>query len=251
MQPVSDPLAFIAQIRFAHLQPTDPCPDPAQDACTEIANTCLPDTADIDCQRLSELCQIPRMSTFALGALIQRIVATLPAGQCFLNIGVWHGFTFLAGLNPAHWCLGVDCFNDMYHCNARGEPVLFCRGAEVRDAFYRRFERWRDPRYHHFFELDFRAYLARHRRPIGFYLYDGDHSYRSQLDALLLAEPYLAAGAYILIDDTNAPEVRQSVTDFLALRPGQYQVKMDFTTCANRHPTWWNGVILLQKTGGF
>jgi hypothetical protein len=54
------------------------------------------------------------MSTFAIGAMINEGVARMPDGCCFLNIGVWHGFTFLAGLvnNPHKRCIGVDNFSE-------------------------------------------------------------------------------------------------------------------------------------------
>ena len=38
------------------------------------------------------------MSTFAIGAIINRAVRQLPGGQAYLNVGVWNGFTLLAGM---------------------------------------------------------------------------------------------------------------------------------------------------------
>ena len=47
---------------------------------------------------LHKICRIPKMSTFTLGALINRGVSQMPDSEAFVNIGVWHGFTFLCGM---------------------------------------------------------------------------------------------------------------------------------------------------------
>src|SRR2546421_7561046 len=48
------------------------------------------------------ICGIPRMSTFAVGAMINHAVSRMPAGQAYLNVGVYAGFSLLAGMveNP-------------------------------------------------------------------------------------------------------------------------------------------------------
>lgn len=51
---------------------------------------------------LNDLCKVPKMSSFAMGAIIHRGVSLMPKDQAFVNVGVWHGFTFLCGMinNP-------------------------------------------------------------------------------------------------------------------------------------------------------
>ena len=56
-------------------------------------------------------------------------------------------------------------------------------------------------------------------KKIGIYFIDGPHDYRSQLVCLLLAKPYLADNAVILIDDSNYRHVRQANRDFLISHP--------------------------------
>ena len=183
---------------------------------------------------LRPLCLMPRMSTFAIAAVINRAVALMPRDAAFVNVGVWHGFTFLAGMagNRERRCIGVDDFSQF------GGP---------RDAFLARFERHRSA-CHAFHEMDYRAYFAeRHEGSIGVYLYDGEHSYDNQLRGLETAEPFFAPGCVIVVDDTNLAEPRRATLDFMARRPGRYDILLDRTTAGNAHPTFWNGLLVFQR----
>ncbi|MFI5279446.1 MAG: class I SAM-dependent methyltransferase [Gemmatimonadales bacterium] len=185
---------------------------------------------------LRPLCRVPRMSTFAYASVINRAVATLPDGAAFVNVGVWHGFTFLAGLagNAEQRCIGVDNFSEF------GGP---------KDAFLPRFERLRSAR-HEFHEMDYERYFAgRHAGPIGVYLYDGEHSYQNQLKGLEAAERFFTKDCIVLVDDTNDDDPRRATQDFVAARPGKYRTLLDCRTAANGHPTWWNGLMVLRGTG--
>lgn len=79
----------------------------------DIPNTMLPVEDKHLTDELAALCSMPRMSTFAIGALINHAVRQMPAGTAFLNIGLWCGFTFLSGMirNPDKRCIGVDNFS--------------------------------------------------------------------------------------------------------------------------------------------
>lgn len=79
----------------------------------------------------------------------------------------------------------------------------------------------------------------------GVYLYDGIHDYRSQLLGLQLAIPHLAERALIIVDDSNFPAAKQAAWDFVALRP-EASVLAEVRTPGNRHPTFWNGLMLLS-----
>lgn len=200
----------------------------------DLVVTRLPDEGARLRRLLRPLCLIPRMSTFAIAAVINRAVALMSPDAAFVNVGVWNGFTFLAGMagNADKRCIGVDDFSEF------GGP---------KEAFLARFERRRGPR-HAFHEMDYRAYFAeRHEGPIGVYLYDGEHGYDNQRKGLETAERFFAPGCVIVVDDTNLPEPRQATMDFIGARPNQYRVLLDRTTAANGHPTFWNGLLVLQR----
>jgi hypothetical protein len=183
---------------------------------------------------LRTLCTIPRMSTFAIAAVINRAVSLMPEGSAFVNVGVWNGFTYLAGMagNAPRRCVGVDNFSEF------GGP---------KEAFLARFERRKSPR-HDFYEMDYAEYFAkRHDGPIGVYLYDGEHGYENQRRGLETAERFFAPGCVIVVDDTNLPEPRRATLDFMAAHPDRYRLLLDRTTCANGHPTFWNGLLVFQR----
>jgi hypothetical protein len=246
--------AFISGIRFRFIKPFIPLPDIPSlvrgyhravevldrigmyRLSLELINTRLPGDDEEMKSRLRHVCRIPKMSTFAIGAMINRGVSQMSQKDTFVNIGVWHGFTFLSGLvaNSDKKCIGVDNFSEF------GGP---------RNAFARRFDRYRGPK-HEFYDMDYRHYFSCiHDEPIGFYLYDGDHSYDNQLEGLCTAEPFFSGNCIILIDDTNYDEPRRATMDFISRSRFDYRILLDRTTCCNSHPTYWNGILVIQKIG--
>jgi hypothetical protein len=206
----------------------------ARKAQLEIINTKLPVDRSKMAERLAELCVIPRMSTFAIGAIINQAVSLMPDDCCFLNIGVWHGFTLLAGMmqNSDKRCIGVDNFSEY------GGP---------REEFLRRFNQYRSPN-HHFYETDYINYLSKfHKGRIGVYIYDGEHSYNNQLKGLLLAEPYFSENCIVLVDDTNWIQPKQATSYFINNGRHRYRTLLDETTAGNSHPSWWNGIVIFQR----
>jgi hypothetical protein len=206
------------------------------DRSLEIANTRLPDDQLAMKLRLRHLCGIPRMSTCSIAAIINHAVRNMPSDQCFVNVGVWNGFTLLSGMadNPKATCIGIDNFSEF------GGP---------REAFLERFDSQKSDS-HYFHEMDYRSYFkTRHQGEIGFYIYDGEHSYRNQFEGLQIAEPHLAQGALILVDDTNWEQPRQATLDFIEQSDKHYEILFDEGTCFPGHPTYWNGVMLLRMTG--
>jgi hypothetical protein len=200
----------------------------------EILNTRLPGDDHEMRDRLIEICKIPRMSTYAIAAMINKGVSQMPAGHCFVNIGVWHGFTLLAGMmkNPDKKCIGVDNFSEF------GGP---------REIFNARFKHYKSSN-HHFFDMDYEEYFATvHKEPIGFYIYDGEHSYENQLKGLRTAEPFFAKNCIILVDDTNLKTSRWALDDFLAQSTNKYEILLDQATPYSMHPALWNGIVVLQK----
>ncbi|WP_158606538.1 class I SAM-dependent methyltransferase [Paenibacillus ginsengarvi] len=228
---------FIKGISFRFVKPETPVQKEklyGTDAALEFANTVLPADEDKMRTAINGIWQMPKMSSYAIGSIINRVVSQLRDGECFVNVGVWNGFSFLAGLlgNPGKTCIGVDNFSQF------GGP---------RAEFMYRFNLHKGPA-HQFYDMDYKEYFAQlHRSPIGLYFFDGPHDYMNQLQGLLAAAPYLADGCIILVDDTNWPEPRQATLDFMSVYPGEYRILLDVTTASNGHPTFWNGLMILQK----
>ncbi len=234
---------YIQKISFRLLQPATPRPSGfralnllARNAGIhlEMWMTRLPEKQEEMQVRLADACKVPRMSTFAIGAIINRAVAQMSVGHAYLNVGVWHGFSLLAGMaqNQNKICIGVDDFS---------------RKESLRNSFLKRFERARGPN-HVFHEADFREYLSeRHKEPLGVYLFDGASTYEDQFAGLTLAEPYFAKGCLVLVDDTNWPQVREANLEFIKKSPFEYRMLLDVQTPRTGHPTFWNGVMLFER----
>jgi Methyltransferase domain len=179
------------------------------------------------------LLEIPRLSTIAIGALLNEAVRCMDPDHAFVNVGVWNGFTFLSGMagNPEKRCIGVDNFSTL---------------KRPRDALLARFDEAKSPR-HEFHEMDYRHYFSSvHEGTIGVYLYDGDHSLEDQHRGLEIAERFFADGCLVLVDDTNWPAPRRGTFDFVADSENDYELLLDATTSQNVHPTYWNGVMVLR-----
>jgi NADPH-dependent 7-cyano-7-deazaguanine reductase QueF-like protein len=237
---------YINQISFKVLQPNLPVEeflksnDWVKKAITsgkstgelEILNTEIPGAGE-DIKRLYELLNIPRMSTFAIAAIINKAVSLMSDELSFVNVGVWNGFTLLSGMmnNPGKVCVGVDNFSQF------GGP---------RKAFLGRFNKYRSPA-HSFYDMDYREYfLNHHSGMIGAYLYDGEHGYENQFEGLRVAEPFFADGCVVFVDDTNWSDPKSATLDFISQSSNHYKVLFDKGTCHNRHPTVWNGFMVLQ-----
>ena len=202
----------------------------------ESINTVFPADDHAIKERLRPIADVPRMSTLALAAIINRAVAQMPEDQAYLNIGVWNGYSFLAGMlgNSHKRCIGVDNFSQF------GGPE---------DDFRRRFEKYRSPA-HSFHDLDYEVYLrTQHKEPLGVYFYDGEHSYKNQYTGLRAAEKFFAPGCWILVDDTNWDEPREATLEFIRRSRRRYRLVLDVRTPYSGHPTWWNGLMLLQHLG--
>ena len=200
----------------------------------EFINTKLPYTDPERDKRIKQLCRIPKMSTYAVGSIIDKIVETMPPHCAFVNIGVWYGFTFLAGLinNPDKTCIGIDNFAEF------GGP---------KEDFLKYFNRYKSPA-HSFYEMDYRDYLAKvHKGEIGFYIYDGYNSYESQIEALRAAEPFFSDRCVVMIDDTNIVDRYSAAQDFIKQSPCQYRILLDQKTYTNAHPTFWDGIMIFQR----
>jgi hypothetical protein len=241
-----DPLGqFIAGIAFRFLQPEQRLPrgHGGLRQClrwfgvyVDVLNTRLPERHPAVRERMRRVRAIPRMSTLAIGAIVNYAVTLMPKPQVYLNIGVWNGFTFLSGVvgHPDKTCIGVD---------------NFCKFGGPRDAFGERFERHRSPE-HHFHDGDYVEYLkSLHREPLGVYYFDGPHTYEHQFDGLRLAEPFFAPECVVLVDDTNGEAARRGTLDFIAQSRHRYRSLLDQRTARNCHPTYWNGLMVFRHEG--
>lgn len=230
---------YISEIQFSFIQPGDSgiglFTNLDIKSNVDIKNTILPEGQGEMERRLSDVCVVPRMSTFAIGAIINLIVSNMNPDHAFVNVGVWHGFSFLCGMagNPDKRCTGIDNFSEF------GGP---------RNEFIERFKKAKSDR-HEFYDMDYLEYFSNvHKGSIGFYIYDGNHSRENQFRGLKVAEPFFADDCLILIDDINWPDPKEGTGDFIKESKNKYEILAEEKTGNNCHPTFWNGIMLMKKT---
>ena len=177
------------------------------------------------------------MTTANVLQLLNAAVAHLEPDESYCEIGCFQGATLIGALldQPERRAYAADNFSEFDAAGQNQRLLLenlaaFALGPSVRFA-----------------NQDFEDYFRSLRTSppqVGVYLYDGAHDYRSQLLGLLLAVPFLAKRALLVVDDSNCPTVQQATWDFMAVRP-ECRLLLELPTPCNGHPSFWNGVFVL------
>jgi hypothetical protein len=193
-----------------------------------------------------------RMSTTHVGLLINIISSHLAQDEAYVNIGVWNGFSFFAGVVGTNsQAIANDSF--LVYTGSIGytgeEDRLRRDFGDAEKIFRGEFDRLCGERQKYFIEdcwefLD--SYTTRRLPKIGFYFYDGDHSLDNQIKALDKAESLLAEECVILIDDANDQSVQKANEQWFSTRP-EFEKVIELRTPANGWPTWWNGLDLYVR----
>ena len=183
------------------------------------------------------LLQIESMSTYAIGHVINQICKQLSKNQIYLNIGCWKGFSLIAGMiDTSCKVIGIDNFSQF------NGP---------KNEFYSNFNKYRKKDMHFFYEDDYKIFfknLKKTNQKIGFYYYDGEHSYKNQYENLEIADNFLTQGSIVLIDDINFSDVKNATKDFINKSKSNYKILKEIKTANNHcHPSFWNGIIILEK----
>ena len=141
-------------------------------------------------------------------ALLNLAAACLEGDEAYVEIGVFHGASLIAAMlgNEGKRFVGIDSFAfrdaslEKIHANLARfgltPPEII-----VGDAF----------------ELVPAGALR--DVPTGIWYYDAAHSYEAQLEGLRIAEPLLAPGALVIVDDTDWDDVARAMDDYLEEQP--------------------------------
>ena len=173
-------------------------------------------------------------STLAISLLINRICKSIN-DKVYLNIGVLYGFSLFSGMiNTKCHVIGIDNF-----CEAN---------ESIKKSFFKNFEMYQNHN-HQFIEEDYIVALDKIRKKgkkINFYYYDAGHSFEQHRDNLINVKDILDDECLILIDDIGREEVIEGTYEGLKGYKN-YKVLDKVTTAHPRHPTFWNGYILIKK----
>jgi predicted O-linked N-acetylglucosamine transferase (SPINDLY family) len=184
--------------------------------------------------------QVTGMTTANVTQLLNFAVECMEPGEVYCEVGCFQGSTLIGALlnHPDRAAYAIDNFSEF---DPQGKNL---------EQLGRNLAAFQMEEQVFFCNQDFEAFFADLRElqssdRIGVYLYDGAHDYRSQLMGLLLAKPFLADRAVIIVDDSNWDGVQQANWDFIAAHP-QCDLLLDLPTPKNGHPTFWNGLQILS-----
>jgi predicted O-methyltransferase YrrM len=170
-------------------------------------------------------------------ALINLAAACLDAGEAYVEVGVYHGASLIAAMlgNEDKQFVGIDGFG--------------FRGATL-EGVEKNLERFElaPPRIlvGDAFELVPGGALG--DTLVGVWYYDADHSYDAQVEGLRIAEPLLAPGALMIVDDTDWEQVDRAMDDYLASQPRARRI-LTIDGKSRGAPQWWEGMQVLVWDG--
>jgi predicted O-methyltransferase YrrM len=169
-------------------------------------------------------------------ALLNLAAACLGPDEAYVEVGVYHGASLIAALldNVDRRVVGIDSFGFRDGSLEKVEQNLARFGVRrpeilVGDVF----------------ELVPNGALD--GTPVGVWYYDAAHSYEAQVEGLRIAEPVLAPGALMIVDDTDWEQVGRAMDDYLAAQPRARRI----LTIAGKdggYPQWWEGMQVLEWT---
>jgi predicted O-methyltransferase YrrM len=175
-------------------------------------------------------------------ALLNLAASCLDPDEAYVEVGVYHGASLIASMlgNDGKRFVGIDSF-------AFRDTSL-----EKIEANLRRFGLFNSalPRPEVLvgdaFELVPGGALDGTR--IGLWYYDAAHDYDSQVEGLRIAEPLLAPGALVIVDDTDWTDVDRAMDDYLAAQPRARRI-LTLDGKSRGAPQWWEGMQVLVWDG--
>jgi hypothetical protein len=179
------------------------------------------------------LAQVPGLTRPNNLALLNLAARLLPRGESYVEVGSLRGTSLISAMldNDGKDFVAIDDFSMKDASRSQLEQNLASfgvTGATILegDAF------------------DILRSNKLSGRTVGVYYYDAAHTYEQQLDGLRLAEPYLAAEALLIVDDTDWDFVTRAVDDYLASQPNATSlVRIGGEETGS--PGWWVGVQVL------
>jgi len=171
-------------------------------------------------------------------ALLNHAVSLLPDDETYVEVGTFHGASLIAALtdNDGADAVALDSFTMGYggfeHVRRNLERFGLGGVPSVLTGDV--------------FEL-VRGGVLDGRR-VGIWYYDAAHDYASQLEGLRIAEPYLAPGALLIVDDSDWPRVSRAIDDYLTAQPRARRI-LDLPGEDRGRPQWWSGMQVLAWSG--
>jgi predicted O-methyltransferase YrrM len=177
--------------------------------------------------------QVTNLASENVLALLNLAASLVDEDEAYVEVGVFHGASLIAAMtgNDRGRFVGIDSFVLGDGSLGRVERNLERFGLPkpeilVGDAF----------------ELVRAGALDGTK--IGLWYYDAAHDYESQVEGLRMAEPHLAPGALLIVDDTDWERVERALDDYLAQQPHARRI-LTIDGKSRGQPQWWEGMQVL------
>jgi protein O-GlcNAc transferase len=170
--------------------------------------------------------------------MLNRAVALLEEGECYLEVGTWRGATIIGALLGSS-AAGYAIDNDVMDEHDGDEKL----SREVWQENVRAFGV--DAHYIDGTVPD--VFVNISLPPIGVYLFDGDKGSKEvAYEGIVSAVPFLSPHALLFIDDANEVTIRQAVHQFQIKHFPHVKLVLDIPTPGNCWSSFWNGLMILQ-----
>jgi predicted O-methyltransferase YrrM len=166
-------------------------------------------------------------------ALLNLAASCLGPAEAYVEIGVFHGASLIAAMlgNAGKRFVGIDSFGFRDASLEKVETNLAHYGLDVPEILVG-----------DAFEIVPGGALG--DTAIGVWYYDAAHSYEAQLEGLRIAEPLLAAGALVVVDDTDWEDVDRAMDAYLTEQPRARRI-LTIDGKSRGAPQWWEGMQVL------
>ena len=166
-------------------------------------------------------------------ALLNLAASCLGDDEAYVEVGVYHGASLIAAMlgNEDRRFIGIDGFAFRDASLEKVEANLAQFGLRTPELMVG-----------DVFELVPAGVLD--GTPVGVWYYDAAHSYEAQIEGPRIAEPHLAAGALLIVDDTDWEQVDQAMTDYVAAQPRARRI-LTIDGKDRGAPQWWEGMQVL------
>jgi predicted O-methyltransferase YrrM len=169
-------------------------------------------------------------------ALLNLAASCLGPGETYVEVGVYHGASLIAASmgieNEDKDVLGIDAFTFRDANLEKVHENLAAFGVDPPEILV-----------DDVFELIPGGALD--GRSVGVWYYDAAHDYESQVEGLRIAEPWLAPGALLVVDDTDWTDVERAMDAYLAEQPRASRI-LTIDGKDRGFPQWWEGMQVLR-----
>ena len=181
--------------------------------------------------------QVENLASENVLALLNLAASCLGAEEAYVEVGVLHGASLIAATlgNEDRRIIGIDNFTlrDGSAERVRESFALFgLPEPELLEGDV--------------FELVPGGALEGTR--IGVWYYDASHAYEAQLEGLRVAEPLLAPGALVIVDDTDWEDVARALEEYATTQPRARRI-LTLDGKDRGSPHWWEGMQVFAWDG--